>query len=268
MAPKTLARSRIADVAGWAHPAWYRGPLAAAVCYADGGDDPAPPGGTEPDSGGDGAPAVEPEPEDEWKPPTREEYEELLAAKAKADGEAATRRKYLKQHGINPRTGERTAPTPAPSDDEPEEQTAAARQGEEPRGQSPAEVKRAVEKAQAEGRIEGMRGAKKLVSNFNSALSEAGWNGRRLELIMPLVDFDDVDPDDPDDLKERVERAKKLYPEGFKRGTGGGTPAPKTAGDTGQSGTGGARVDTAPKEAPEPEPKSWADRLAQRALRG
>lgn len=242
MAPKAMP--------GWAHP--YRDPF---VCYADGGDDPAP------------EPAAEPEPEpaddepaDDWQPPSREEYEKLVEAKRKADAEAAARRKYLKAHGIDPKTGNKIEPDPEP---EPEPEPTAG----QPQGLSQAEVKRQVDRAVAEAKIEGLRGAKKLVSSFNKALSDAGWNGQRLELIMPLVDFEEVDLDDEDDLKERIENVKKIFPEGFKRTRNLSTTANGGA-SSGQNGQPAVKVDTADKPAPKPEPKGWAETLAQRAVRG
>jgi len=252
MAPKTLARHRRRVVAsGWSHP--YSSPF---VCYADGGDDPAP------------EPAADPEPEpggdpaDDWQPPSREEYEATLAKLKTASGEAAARRKYLKQYGIDPKTGLKADPDPAP---EPEPAAPPAGDGQ-PQGLSQKQVDRAV----AEAKIEGMRGAKKLATSFLGALSEAGWNGTRLDLIMPLSDLDGADADDPEDLAERVGRVKDLFPEGF-------TPAKRTrnpavpsnnGGSSGQNGAPAAKVDTADKPAPKPEPKGWAETLAARALRG
>ena len=254
MAPRTLARSRIPGRAGWTRPGWY----GMDVFYADGGDDPAP----EPTV------AVEPEPDtepaDDWTPPTREEYESILAAKKKADGEAAARRKYLKAHGIDPKTGEKIQA----AEPELEPEVAPATAGQQ-QGLSQADLQKRVDRAVAEAKIEGMRGAKKLATNFLGALSEAGWNGTRLDLIMPLSDLDGADADDSEDLAERVANVKQLFPEGF-------APAKRTrsanpsngAGGSGQNGVAGAKVDTADKPAPKPEPKGWAQQVAERALRG
>lgn len=235
----------------WAHP--YDSPF---VCYADGGDDPAPePTVTvepeEPDS----------EPADDWTPPSREEWEAHQEKLRRASGEAAARRKFLKQHGIDPKTGERAGAEPV---DEPEPEPAAA--AGQPQGLSQKQVDRAV----AEAKIEGMRGAKKLATNFLGALSEAGWNGTRLDLIMPLSDLDGADADDPEDLAERVEKVKKLFPEGFapSRRTRNPATAANGGAGSGQNGAPPAKVDTADKPAPKPEPKGWAQTLAERALRG
>jgi hypothetical protein len=239
MAPNTLP--------GWAHP--YDSPF---IWYADGGDDPAP------------GPmvVVEPEPAepaDDWTPPTREEYEETIAKLKTASGEAAARRKYLKAHGIDPKTGQKAQPDEPDPEPEP--------QGDQPQGITAAEMKKQIDRAVAEAKIEGMRGAKKLVGAFNKALAEAGWNGQRLELIMPLVDFEEVDLDDEEDLRERLEAVKKIFPEGFKRTRNPANPS-NGAGGSGQNGVPAAKVDAADKPAPKPEPKGWAETLAQRALRG
>lgn len=240
------------NMPGWAHP--YRNPF---ICYADGGDDPAPEPVTveaEPDD----------EPVDDWAPPTREEYETTLAKLRTASGEAAARRKYLKQHGIDPKTGTKIDAEPEPAPD-PEPAAASGQPG-----LSQADVDRRVNRAVAEAKIEGMRGAKKLATNFLGALSEAGWNGTRLDLIMPLSDLDGADADDPDDLAERVDNVKKLFPEGFTPTRRTRNPAASSNGtaSSGQNGAPAAKVDTADKPAPKPEPKNWAEQLAQRAMRG
>lgn len=64
MLKRTLARHALPGIAaGWAHPAWYSGPLAASVFFADGGDGGDGDGdggdgtgdGSDTDSGGDGS---------------------------------------------------------------------------------------------------------------------------------------------------------------------------------------------------------------------
>ncbi|MER5750628.1 hypothetical protein [Streptomyces sp. NPDC002088] len=243
------------NMPGWAHP--YDSPF---VLYADGGDEPA---------AADPTVSVEPEPDgepaDDWAPPSREEYEATLAKLRTASGEAAARRKYLKQHGIDPKTGNRldAEPTPEP------EPTGPAADGQQP-GMSQADAQKRVDRAVAEAKIEGMRGAKKLATNFLGALSEAGWNGTRLDLIMPLSDLDGADADDPEDLAERVDNVKKLFPEGFTPAKRTRNPAVPSNGSTGsgQNGAPAAKVDTADKPAPKPEPKNWAETLAARALHG
>jgi hypothetical protein len=244
MAPNTLP--------GWMHP--YCDPF---VFYADGGDDPAP--------AGDAAISAEPETDDtaadDWTPPSRDEYEKLVEGKRKADAEAAARRKYLRQHGIDPKTGNKL------ESDEPEPEPAAAKD-DQPQGPSAADVKRQIEKATAEAELRGLRKTKALVTGVNSALAEAGWNGQRLNSLMKLIDLDDVDIDDGEitGLSEQIDAIKQEWPEFFKR-TRSANPA-NGAGGSGQNGVTAAKVDAADKPAPKPEPKGWAETLAQRALRG
>src|SRR5690606_16934120 len=42
---------------------------------------------------------------DSWTPPSKEEFEKILAAKAKADSEAAARKRFLREAGLDPKTG-------------------------------------------------------------------------------------------------------------------------------------------------------------------
>lgn len=245
MAPNTLARS-----SGWIRPFWY-GPE---VCFADGGDEPAP------DAGATTVEAEPEEPADDWQPPTREEYEKLVEGKRKADAEAAARRKYLKAHGIDPKTGnklEQDEPEPEPADSK----------GDQPTGPSPAEIKRQVEKAAAEAELRGLRKTKALVTGVNAALAEAGWNGQRLNSLMKLIDLDDVDIDDGEitGLSEQIDAIKAEWPEFFKR-TRSATSS-NGAGSSGQNGVTPAKIEAADKPAPKPEPKGWAETLAARALR-
>lgn len=257
MAPRTLARSRIRQSPGWAHPAWYRGGVFSPVFFADGGGDPVVGAEPEPDD--------EPtdDPADDWEPPSREAFEKLLADKKKADGEAATRRKYLRQHGIDPKTGQKAQADPEP-DDEP-----AAVKDAPAAGPSAAEIRRQVEKAAAEAELRGMRKTKTLVTGVNSALSEAGWNGTRLGSLMKLVDLDEVDIDDDGEitgLTEQIDQVKTDFPELFKRTR---TPAgsSNSGGASGQNGAPAVKVDTADKPAPKKEPEDWSSQLAKRALR-
>lgn len=239
------------NMPGWAHP--YRTPF---VFYADGGDDPAP----EPVT-------VEPEPDDgpadDWQPPSREEYESTLAKLRTASGEAAARRKYLRQHGIDPKTGNKV-------DADPEPEPGPEPKDDQPTGPSAAEIRRQIDKASAEAELRGLRKTKALVTGVNSALAGAGWNGQRLNSLMKLIDLDEVEVDDDGEitgLSEQIDAIKGEWPEFFKRTRQLSTPS-NSGGSSGQNGAPPAKVDTADKPAPKPEPKGWAEQLAARALRG
>lgn len=201
-------------------------------------------------------------PVDDWQPPSREEYEKLIDSHRKASGEAAARRKFLRQHGIDPKTGERL------QSDEPEPEPAAAKE-DQPQGPSAAEVKRQIERAAAEAELRGLRKTKALVTGVNAALAEAGWNGQRLNSLMKLIDLDDVDIDDGEitGLSEQIDAIKAEWPEFFKRTRQMANPS-NGAGGSGQNGVTPAKVEAADKPAPKPEPKGWAEVLAARTLRG
>ncbi len=223
----------------------------------------------EPEPEEDGEVAIEEDgteqpPADDWAPPSREEYEQLLAAKKRADGEAAARRKYLRQHGIDPKTGEKLQA------DEPEAIDADPASSEQTQGLSQAEVRRQVEKAAAAAELRGMRKTRALVTGVNSALAEAGWNGTRLNAVMRLLDLDEVDVDDDGEisgLSEQIADIKTDFPELFKR-TRSPAATANGSGGSGQNGVQAAKVDAADKRPPQPEPTDWAHVLAQKALRG
>lgn len=234
---------------GWAHP--YRSPF---VCYADGGDPaPEPTVSADPEPGG--------EPADDWQPPTREEWEAQQTKLRTATGEAAARRKYLREHGIDPKSGQKLQPDPEP-------ESAAAAKDAPPPGLTDADMKRAVEKAVTETQLTGQRQMRTFAVGFNKALGEAGWNGTRLDSLMKLLDLDEVDIDDGEitGLTEQLETLKAEWPEFFKR-TRSANPA-NGAGGSGQNGVPAAKVDAADKKPPAPEPKGWAEQVAERVLRG
>lgn len=255
MAPRTLARSRIHRT-GWAHP--YSDGLFSPVFYADGDPVAEPDADPEPDTDDDAEPA------DDWTPPTREEWETHQAKLKAASGEAAARRKFLRAHGIDPKTGLKANPEPEPQpDDEP-----TAGKDDAPRSLTAAEMQRAVDKAVTETQLKGTRQMRTFAVGFNKALSDAGWNGTRLDSLMKLLDLDDVDIDDGEitGLTEQIDDLKRDWPEFFKR-TRTANPS-NGAGGSGQNGVQAAKVDAADKKPPAPEPKDWVEKLARQATRG
>ena len=256
MAPKTLARSRIQGP-GWTHPAWYGSGIFSPVFYADG--DPA----AEPDADPEPEPDDD-EPADDWTPPTKEEWESHQAKLKAASGEAAARRKYLRQHGIDPKTGNKLNPDPEPEPDD----APVADKSDAPRGLTAAEMQRAVDKAVTETQLTGQRQMRTFAVGFNKALSEAGWNGTRLDSLMKLLDLDDVDIDDGEitGLAEQIDGLKRDWPEFFKRQRSANSS--NGAGGSGQNGVTAAKVDAADKKPPAPEPKDWVEKLARQATRG
>lgn len=209
---------------------------------------------------------VEPEPstepvDDGWQAPTREEWEAQQAKLRAATGEAAARRKYLREHGIDPKTGQKL------QTEEPEPAATPAAKDTPPPGLSDADVKRAVEKAVTETQLKGVRQMRTFAVGFNKALGDAGWNGTRLDSLMKLLDLDDVDIDDGEitGLTEQLDTLKTEWPEFFKRVR---ATTSNSGGGSGQNGAPAAKVDTADKKPPAPEPKGWAETVAERVLRG
>lgn len=243
------------NMPGWAHP--YDNPF---VLYADGGDDPAP----EPVDDPTPEPDPEPEPADDWQPPSREEWEQHQASLKRASAEAANRRKWLKAHGIDPKTGDKLQPDPEPEPVAPTLQDPNAA----PPGLSDADVKRLVDKAVTETQLRGRRQMHSFTVGFNQELAKAGWNGSRLGHLMKLLDFDDIDIDDDGEitgLAEQIDGLKTDWPEFFKRNR---STTAKTPGSSGQNGTPAGNVDTADKKPPAAEPKGWAEQVAEKLRRG
>ncbi|MEU1309500.1 phage scaffolding protein [Streptomyces cinnamoneus] len=260
MAPNTVISAPPWAVLGYRQDG--RPIYAVAGGSVDASPEPDPVASGEADEATDGASE---DADDGWVPPSRDEYESLLAAKKKADGEAAARRKYLRQHGIDPKTGEKVQPDESELPGTPDRQEA-----DQPQGISAAELHRQVEKASAAAELRGMRKTRALVTGVNSALAEAGWNGTRLNAVMKLLDLDEVDVDDDGEisgLSEQIADIKTDFPELFKRMRAPAAAA-NGAGGSGQNGAVAAKVDAADKRPPQPEPTGWAQQLAQRALRG
>lgn len=249
MAPDTLS--------AWIHP--YTSPF---ICYADGGEEEAPAEVPEP--------AAEAEPEEptvgEWTPPSQQEWEQLQSEKVRASAEARDRRKWLMAAGFSPKTGERLPGM--------EEEPAAVESPRDPQvaqqqAPSQAELRRAVDKAVTETQLTGQRQMRTFAVGFNKALTEAGWNGTRLDSLMKLLDLDDVDIDEGEitGLSEQLSTLKSEWPEFFKRTRNSANPA-TMAGASGQNGVTPAKVEAADKPAPRPEPKGWAEQVAEKILRG
>lgn len=168
---------------------------------------------------------------DDWTPPTKEEWEKTLAAKAKADSESAARKRFLRAAGYDPKTGTKVEKPSLkldgvddePDDDEPvvksakkdEDKPAFDREKFEKQFQR--QLERETQKAERSGRT----AAYSLIHEVPSALEEAGWNGKNLPRMIKLLDLDSLSIDDsgidPDELNEQVAELKRDFPEFFKR---------------------------------------------------
>jgi len=185
---------------------------------------------------------------DDWKPPSREEWEKLRRTAKTATAQAVQRKRLLREQGINPRTGRpfsagEAVEALAQSDDR-SEALAAARED----AQRDTRYRSALATAELKARLTG-----------------AGWVGNDLKLVRRLIDMDAIDVEVSDDgdvaiegLDEQIERIRAEVPGWFRRrrtsaGRSGG-------GDDGA--TGAAEVDGGDTGRPAARrQKSWKDAL-------
>jgi hypothetical protein len=134
---------------------------------------------------------------EDWTPPTKDEWEELMAEKKKAVRESISRKKLLREHGIDPATGARKNAD-----------------GEEA-GLSREEFDRQV----GEARAEAIARAKVLIAAVPKALQEAGWNGTGYNTVMKVLDLDSLEIEDGhvDGLTDQIDALKADMPSLFKR---------------------------------------------------
>lgn len=164
--------------------------------------------------------------DDEWTPPTREDYDKLVEAKRKADSEAAARKRFLRDAGFDPKTGKPIEKPSVTLSDEDDDDSDVSKQDapkspgfdrEKFEQQFQRQLDREVTKAESAGRAS----AYSLISEVPAALEEAGWNGKNLPRMIKLLDLDSVEIDsdgvDYSALSSQVAELKKDFPEFFKR---------------------------------------------------
>jgi hypothetical protein len=164
-------------------------------------------------------------PEDEWTPPTREDYEKLIAGKQKADSEAAARKRYLRDAGFDPKTGQPIVKQTISLSEEDEDTTTSESSVQNNSGvdreKLEKQAQRVLERETAKAETRGRTSAYSLISEVPSALEEAGWNGKNLPRMIKLLDLDAVEVDsdgvDVETLTSQVAELKKDFPEFFKR---------------------------------------------------
>ncbi|HWB36091.1 MAG TPA: hypothetical protein VHA75_08710 [Rugosimonospora sp.] len=216
------------------------------VWLYSGADDPV----VEPDDEPDGDEGDAP-PADNWTPPTRDEWERLVAAKKKAADEAAVRRRWLQQHGIDHRTGRKAG------DDDPEpaaQQPAASAPQVDPVARK-REIDAAVAKAVAKTELRYKPALQ--ATAVKTALDNSGVDPAFRGLIKAALDTTDLDYDDEGNgigLDEQIAALKLEYPQAFAAKKT--TPAPRRT-------TGAAEVDGGRKPAPPEKKLSWQDRINQ-----
>lgn len=211
---------------------------------------------------------------DSWTPPTKEEWERVLAEKKKADSESAARKRLLREKGFNPKDGSPLKVTPkllAVDDDDSNKETET--QTDTKRTVESTEDAKALQKRlqremernlldqEKEVRNEERGRAKTLMSAIPEALNTEGWNGKAMPRILKLLDLDavEVDEDGVTGLDDQIAELKADFPEFFKRTrmkeAAEKVADRKTAGG-GQKKTSPAKVDG-----------TWAENIA-RALHG
>jgi hypothetical protein len=208
-----------------------------------------------------------------WTPPSKEEWEKVLAEKKKADSESAQRKRLLREKGFNPKDGSPLKVTPkllAVDDDDSDKETS---QQSDKRTVDSSEDAKALQKRlqremernlldqEKEVRTEERNRSRTLMSAIPEALQTEGWNGKAMPRILKLLDLDslEVDEDGVAGLDDQVQELKRDFPEFFKR-TRMKDAAEKVA-DRKVAG-GGAK-----KTSPAKVDGTWAENIA-RALHG
>ena len=171
--------------------------------------------------------------DDDWTPPTREDFQKLLDAKKKADSEAAQRKRWMRDAGLDPKTGKAVAKPSVDLGDDDDDDTDVVPNAKkkddvdtddllkQSREKLEKTFQRQLERETAKAETRGRSTAYSLITEVPSALEEAGWNGKNLPRMIKLLDLDSVEIDadgvDADALANQVAELKKDFPEFFKR---------------------------------------------------
>lgn len=173
------------------------------------------------------------ETDDEWVPPTKEEFDKVLAAKAKADSEAAARKRFLRDAGFDPKTGKVVSKPKVEFNLDDEDDSDEDEDAEKPakkaeiKAPSKFDAKAAMREAQRQLEREVLNvetrerdRALVLVSAVPEALSDAELNPKYLKRALKHLDLNSVEVDsdgDVEGLVEQIESLKDDFPEFFKR---------------------------------------------------
>ncbi len=204
---------------------------------------------------------------DEWVPPSKSEFEKLLAAKSKADSEAAARKRFLRDAGFDPKTGKAVSKPQIDLDDEDTDDDTESVVHKTPTQVDSKKIQRdlqrQLEREVSKAEIRERERALTLVSAVPEALAEADLNPKYLKRALKFMDLDSVEVDsdgEVDGLLEQIDELKNDFPEFFKRTRM--RDAAKDAADT--KVVGGSR-----RKAPESkDTASWQDQIAQAIARG
>lgn len=204
--------------------------------------------------------------EEDYKAPSKAEWALMQRKLNRANGEAASRRKFLEKHGIDPKTGD-------PYDSEDEDETAtktvskAAKKSGDEDDTTQQVTNRELEELNKLRRRESKTAAAKearLTSALakhaaQNALREAGWNGNGASLVERMLDLSEVEIDDDGNvvgLDEQVLDIKSEMPDWFKV---------KRVARKVSNGSGAREVDGADKNGSrtkKDEPVSWLHQLS------
>lgn len=171
--------------------------------------------------------------DDDWTPPSREDFQKLLDAKKKADSEAAQRKRWMRDAGLDPKTGKAVAKPSVDLGDDDDDDTDVVPNAKKKDDVDPDDLlkqsreklektfQRQLERETAKAETRGRSTAYSLITEVPSALEEAGWNGKNLPRMIKLLDLDSVEIDedgvDAEALANQVAELKKDFPEFFKR---------------------------------------------------
>jgi hypothetical protein len=130
--------------------------------------------------------------EDSWTPPTKDEWEKAQAAAKAARKEAASRRKWLSEHGIDPHTGKKVKADVAPP---------------------------SVDK-DAEARVKAVeaRSRSALKAAVKAAIRAEGVDAEIASLVLPQIQIDELELDEEgeiDGLADQLDNLRSKYPKLF-----------------------------------------------------
>lgn len=229
-------------------------------------------GGAGEDAPEDGEDAPEEQPEDQYAPPSKEEWVRTQAALRRANKEAADRRKWLDKHGIDPRNGTRYD-ADEDEDTEDEQPAPKPKAKKKPDDGDDGEIRITqadLDRLDRQRRSEGKRAAAREATltralakkGIAAGLQEAGWNGKGASLIERMIDVSELEIDDEGEiigLADQIADVKTEMPEWFKR------PRATRAANTSGANGGAREVDGADKRGKQPvknEPNGWLTRIS------
>lgn len=209
--------------------------------------------------------------EDDWTPPTKEEYQKLLAAKSKADSEAAARKRWMREAGLDPKTGKPVQKRELKFDlgEDDEDEVVEEKPKVEKRltkydsREAQRELQRQLEREVLDVETRERDRALALVTAVPEALASADLNPKYLKRALKHLDLNSVEVDSDgelDGLEDQIKELKDDFPEFFKR-----TRMKEAAQKVADTKTVGGGKKSAPSSE---ETMDWQTQLKNRILRG